>query len=124
VSRVGGHAGSRRCGIARADCDEQGRFEIPAIAAGMMEIAIEFDPERGTSMRPWPLSKILVRPGRTTELAIPMHPTVEVRGLVQERGTGRPIAGASVLWNSLAFGGYKSRRPTPLGHSTASSRAS
>ena len=38
-------------------------------------------------------ARLLVRAGRTTEVAIPMHPTVKVRGVVRERGNERPIAG-------------------------------
>jgi hypothetical protein len=33
-----------------------------------------------------------------------MHPTVKVQGLVLEKGTGRPIAGAAVMWNGLFHG--------------------
>ena len=33
-----------------------------------------------------------------------MHPTVKVQGLVREKGTGRPIAGAAVIWNDLFDG--------------------
>lgn len=104
-SRVGGYEGSGQGGIARADCDEQGRFEVPAIAAGMVELDIAFDPERGTAMRPWPLSKILVRAGRTTEVTMPVRPTVRVQALVRERGTERPIGGTAVVWNMLPFHG-------------------
>ncbi len=79
TSLVGGYAGSGQVGVARVACDEQGRFSIPAIAAGMMTLEPEYDPERGTMLRNWSLSRILVRAGRTTELMIPMHPTVKVR---------------------------------------------
>ena len=105
TSQVGGYPGSGQGGVARAACDEQGRFVIPAIAAGMMTLEPEYDPERGSVLRNWPLSRILVRAGRTTELMIPMHPTVKVQGLVREKGTGRPIAGAAVMWYGL-FDGY------------------
>jgi protocatechuate 3,4-dioxygenase beta subunit len=105
ISRVGGYDGSGQGGVARADCDDQGRFEIPAIAAGMVELRIDLDLKRGTTLRPWPLSRILVRPGRTTELAIPLHPTVIVEGIVRERTDGRPNPGTSLVWNTLIFHG-------------------
>ena len=101
TSQVGGYDGSGIVGSAEVVCDEQGRFEIPAIAAGMMALALEFDPEKGTTLRPWPISKILVRAGRTTEVAIPLHPTVKVQGMVREKATDRPIAGVKIRWAGL-----------------------
>jgi protocatechuate 3,4-dioxygenase beta subunit len=132
-TRVDGYAGSGQGGFAHVACDEQGRFDIPAIAAGMMNLRIEYDPEQGTMLRNWPLSRILVRAGRTTEVAIPLHPTVKVQGMVRERGTERPIAGAAVMWNGFfdgrvvavadasgMFRGFVAREdilatPTPIG---------
>jgi protocatechuate 3,4-dioxygenase beta subunit len=104
TSQVGGYDGSGQGGSAVVACDERGRFEIPAIAAGSVTLDLEFDPEKGTILRPWPISKILVRAGRTTEVAIPLHPTVKVQSLVREKKTERPIAGVTVLWNSFFDG--------------------
>ena len=104
VSQVGGYPGSGQGGSAVVACDERGRFEIPAIAAGMLTLIPEFDLERGTTLRSWPIGRIPVRAGRTTEVAIPLHPTVKVQGLVRERKTERPIAGVTVLWNGIFDG--------------------
>ena len=95
----GEFAGRRLCGVkaggaARVDCDEHGRFEIPAIAAGMATL----DRSTSTRRRIFPACRrlprrLVVRAGQTTEVAIPMNETVAVRGSFREKGTNRPIAG-------------------------------
>ena len=53
ASQVGGYAGSGQGGSASVACDDQGRFEIPAIAAGMLTLELEFDPEKGRRCAAW-----------------------------------------------------------------------
>ena len=50
-SKVGGFEGSGIAGEAEVACDPSGRFEIPAIAAGLLEIELIFDREKGTPLR-------------------------------------------------------------------------
>ncbi len=104
TSQVGGYAGSGQGGLARAACDEQGRFTIPAIAAGLAALEIEFDPETSPPLRGEAPRGIVVKAGRATEVTIPLRETLVVRGLVRERGTDRPIAGVKVVLNGY-FGG-------------------
>ena len=47
TTQVGGYAGSGQGGVARVACDEQGRFVIPAIAAGMMTLEPGVRPRAG-----------------------------------------------------------------------------
>jgi RNA polymerase sigma factor (sigma-70 family) len=72
--------------------DDDGRFDIPTIAAGPHGIRTV---ERCDS--PWfaRLAEGLVdvKPGQTTEVVLSMKHAVRVRGVVREKGTRKPIAG-------------------------------
>ncbi len=100
TSQVGGYAGSGQTGSAVVACDPQGRFEIPAIAAGKLALSLEFDRKEGTTLRGEAPGKLAVEAGRSTEVTIPLRATLDVQGLVLEKGTGRPIAGLTVHLNS------------------------
>jgi hypothetical protein len=81
-------------GWASVVTDDQGRFTVPAIAAGMpaMSVDLRWDlPWRGLPSRRPP-----VQPGTTTEVTIPLKPAALVKGVVQEIPNGRPIAGVGV----------------------------
>ncbi|HZW31549.1 MAG TPA: hypothetical protein VFF52_12630 [Isosphaeraceae bacterium] len=99
TTRVGGYRGSGISGTGQVPCDAQGRFEIPAIAAGSLALELEFDRAQGTALRGEPPQKQIVKAGQTTEIAIPLRPTIAVHGLYREKGTGRPIPGIKVLLN-------------------------
>ncbi|MGP0063617.1 MAG: carboxypeptidase regulatory-like domain-containing protein [Isosphaeraceae bacterium] len=104
TSQVGGYAGSGQTGSATVACDPQGRFEIPAIAAGMLAIELEFDRRQGTSLRGEEPRKRVVRAGRTTDVTIPMRETVGVHGLIREKGSDRPVPGVKVILNGYLGG--------------------
>ena len=55
--------------------------------------------ENSTRLRGEPPQRLLVNAGRTTQVTIPLRPTIKVRGQYRERGTKRPIAGAKILLN-------------------------
>ncbi len=101
---VGGFEGSGQGGEAEVACDPSGRFEIPAIAAGMLTLDLIFDPRTGTGLRTEPYHGIILAAGTTTELTIPLRPTVRITGSFREQGTGRPISGVLVALNGM-FGG-------------------
>ena len=104
-------------------CDEQGRFEIPAIAAGMLTLDLEFDAGEGTSpARRGARGDSSSRAGRTTEVTIPLRETLSVRGLVREKGTDRPIAGVKVVLNGH-LGGDRFAITDAAGRSPAGSSA-
>ncbi len=104
TTRVGGYVGAGQGGSAEVSCDAQGRFEIPAIAAGPLTLVLVFDREQSTPLRGEPPQKVLVTPGQTTQVTIPLRPTVKVRGQYHEQGTKQPIAGVKILLNAQ-FGG-------------------
>ncbi len=81
-------------GWASVVTDDQGRFTVPAIAAGMLLISVELRWDL-----PWrspPPSRPQVQPGTTTELTMPLKPAALVKGVVQEIPSGRPIADVGV----------------------------
>ena len=99
TSQVGGYAGMGQGGAAEASCDEQGRFDIPAIAAGMAELELAFDRAKDFPLRGEARRRLVVKAGQTSEVTVALRETVTVRGLVREKGTNRPVAGAKVLLN-------------------------
>ena len=103
-SKVAGYEGSGIVGEAEAACDPSGRFEVPTIAAGLLTLELAFDCEKGTTLRGDPPRGLVLAAGSTVEAAIPLRPTVRVRGVVREKGTKRPIAGVGLAINRR-FGG-------------------
>ena len=89
-------------GVATPPLDEEGRFVIPQIAAGMIHINARIADER-LPVRPRLVGrdKLEVATGKTTRLEIPLESAVRVRGVVRMKGTAEPIAGAGV---ALRFG--------------------
>ena len=74
--------------------DDEGRFEIPAIAVGPHGVRTP-----GRCDSPWYVRSergrelVEVKAGQTTEVVLNLERAVRVRGVVRESGTGRPIAG-------------------------------
>ena len=92
-----GSAGPQTTGQGSATIDAEGRFEIPAIAAGKLHVGVL--PAKGTKLRPKPPTGLALEAGKTAEVTIPMEgPPRErtVTGRVVDR-TGQPIAGAVVF---------------------------
>jgi hypothetical protein len=98
-STVGGFEGSGIRGEAEVACDATGRFEIPAIAAGLLKIDLVFDPEKGGSLRGEAPGGLVLAQGSTVEVSIPLRPTVRFRGLVREKESKRPIPGVGLVIN-------------------------
>jgi hypothetical protein len=97
MTRSGTSAGPQMAGEGRATTDAEGRFEIPALAAGAL--ALNAIPAEGSTLRPKLPRDLTIEPGKTTEVAIPLEgPPRErtVAGRVVDRG-GRPVAGATVF---------------------------
>jgi hypothetical protein len=81
-------------GFAAVATDDQGRFTIPAIATGSLELSFEHRldlPWRGGMV-----GRPQVQPGSTTEVTVTLKRAVRVQGVVQEVPGGRPVAGAGV----------------------------
>ncbi len=84
-------------GNASAITDSEGRFEIPAIAAG--ELALNVWPDEGVTLRGKPPRGVSIEAGKTTEVTIPTEsPNRErtVPGQVVD-SSGQPIAAATVF---------------------------
>ncbi len=89
--------GPQVTGEDRAITDADGRFEIPALAAG--KLALNVLPADGTKLRPRPPADLNIEPGKTTEVTILLEgPPRErmVAGRVVDR-RGQPVAGATVF---------------------------
>ncbi len=103
---VGGYAGSARSGSATVTCDAQGRFEIPAIAAGVLTLELQFDPARSLPLRGEAPKRLIAKAGHATEVTIPLRETVKLRGLVREKGSNRPVPGVKVVLNGRLGGDH------------------
>jgi hypothetical protein len=82
-------------GYAAVESDEQGRFAVPAIAAGVLS-PLDVLVDEKLPVRPRPPQFIQLEVGRTTEVPVPMLPLVPVRGSVRAKDTGEPIPGAGI----------------------------
>lgn len=78
-------------GVAEVVSDAEGRFTVPALAAGTL--AVSFRPHGELPYRGDYLDRRPVEPGATTHLEIPLQPAVRVTGTIREAGTGAPLAG-------------------------------
>ncbi len=103
---VGGYAGSGHRGSATVTCDAQGRFEIPAIAAGVLTLELQFDPARSLPLRGEAPRHLIAKAGQSTEMTIPLRETVKLRGLVRERESNRPVPGVKVVLNGRLGGDH------------------
>lgn len=84
-------------GLAEAVTDADGRFDVPAIVAGTLSAAVEPKAEL-----PFRCQRITARPiveGTANELVIDLERAVRVEGVVRDRDTGEPLAGAAVWLN-------------------------
>ncbi len=74
--------------------DDDGRFDIPATAIGPHDV--KTIPHCDS---PWYANSEglpNVEPGQTTEVVLPLKRAIRVRGVVREKGTGKPIEGVRV----------------------------
>jgi RNA polymerase sigma factor (sigma-70 family) len=76
--------------------DKEGRFEVPALAAGLLEFRVVLPPDAGVLAREPAAGTLAVRAGERTDVRIPLRPGVRLGGVVRERGTGKPVGGVRV----------------------------
>jgi len=86
-------------GEATAATDDQGRFQVPAIATGTLGLTIDFPAE--FPFRGGFDGRSEVTPDSTLNIEAELKQAVLIKGTVRERGTNAPIAGAGV---EIAFG--------------------
>ena len=123
--RVDGSDGvSMTRGFAEAIADAEGKFLVPAIAAGDVSMMAFVDDSLPVLPRlpAYTSRAISVEPGKTTSLEISLEPAVSVHGLVREKGTGKPAAeipiqiryGSDLIQDSLAFTDAKGEFTVPV----------
>jgi hypothetical protein len=90
-------SGEQCTGAATVKSDADGRFVIPKIAAGWVEVeAALADPRRPVRPRFIGRHQLEVSPGKTTRLDIPLEVVRQVAGVVRVKGTGEPVIGAKL----------------------------
>ena len=91
-------------GQAELHVDADGRFVVPAIAAGDVTLDAQIADER-LPVRPRVIEndQVKVVPGRTTRIEISMEMLVKVHGLIRAKVTGKPVADAAIFVNSDHF---------------------
>ena len=95
-------AGQKTSGTATAETDDEGRFVVPAIAAGRIKLGVHVD--KSLPLRPRIPEGLKIEAGETTSVEIPFEKPVRVHGRVQTYRQGTPIAGAVL---SLQTNGYQ-----------------
>lgn len=88
------YVGEHTSGAAMVETDEEGRFVVPALAEGKIRLGFRVD--RSIPLRPRIPEDLVVYAGETTQVEVPMEKTVRVRGRVQTKGKGLPVAGAMI----------------------------
>jgi hypothetical protein len=91
-------------GMAEVASDDQGRFDILALAAGRLVLTLGFRPGEPPAFRGQPPVHRVVEEGRTTNVEVALRHAVLVQGVVRERGTGAPIPGVRPALNPARGG--------------------
>ena len=81
-------------GYAEVTVDEQGRFEIPAMLNGRLTLYDRLGENAATRIS-FP-SRLIVKPGQTTNVEGHVISTVFVHGVLKKRDTGEPVASAAM----------------------------
>jgi hypothetical protein len=72
---------------------EDGRFRFPAIAAGALDLWVDWPDGPDPDVLPaWPQTMI-VEAGKVNRVEIPVRLAATIEGVIRERGTGAPIPG-------------------------------
>jgi Carboxypeptidase regulatory-like domain len=90
-------------GSATVTTDADGRFEIPAIAAGRLAVVLDLRSRPDLPYRGLPPANQVVESGQTTTLHIRLKRAVRMEGVIRERAIGAPIAGVSPEIPDLAY---------------------
>jgi tetratricopeptide (TPR) repeat protein len=86
---------SRIAGLYEATVNSDGRFEVPALAVGPLTIVVSEGRANLLQDRSQP-KPVQVVAGKLAEVEVEMKAGVPVRGVLRERGSQRPIMGATV----------------------------
>ena len=102
TKRISMSAKKRTSGDASIEVREDGRFIVPEFAYGAIDLIITVD--QSLTVRPRIPQNIEILAGETTYVRVPFEKTVRVRGRVQTKGDGVPVAGALV---SVRYGSFR-----------------
>jgi hypothetical protein len=83
-------------GVATVKVDDQGRFVIPEIAEGEVEIDTHSDERLPVRPRLPDRGELVLSAGETASLEIPLEMAVRVQGVVRDKDTGKPISGVTL----------------------------
>ena len=86
-------------GVAEAIVDVRGRFEVPFLAEGQVELIEPLPKDSPFYVDAPQLGRI--QGGATLTLTIPIHKAVPVKGVVRKRGSNEGVARQSVILTSL-----------------------
>jgi hypothetical protein len=89
-----GSADPLTTGFARGATDAEGRFSVPAIGPGSLELVVK-PPASSPMLADVPKSLAVVA-GGPNSVTVPLRKAVTITGLVRERDTGRPVPGAEM----------------------------
>jgi RNA polymerase sigma factor (sigma-70 family) len=89
------HAADPDQGLAEVITDDDGRFVVPAIAEGKLSVSPWLDPSLPVRTRP--ISDVMVRRDQTTKFVVFLQKAVRLRGSIRVKGSGEPVAGASIV---------------------------
>ena len=107
-------------GAAHVTADPEGRFEVPALVAGYVFAQPDLPVDGNLGVDYSARQPNTLKAGETFELNIRLKPTVKVRGLVRERGSGRPlphvylVTGVRLLQTDAEGGFSFSALPGPI----------
>ncbi len=116
-----GQDGDRVHGVAEVTTGDDGRFVVPAIAEGKLEVFPRPDPS--SPVRSRPIGDLEVRRNQTTKFAVFLQKAVRLRGLIRVKGSGEPVAGASIVVSYGSSDAREDEKGDPAGVTTVVSDA-
>jgi RNA polymerase sigma factor (sigma-70 family) len=83
-------------GRAEAKAEADGRFEVPALAHGSLMMHLAYPDGAAVRAVEPAFGSLTLKPGEQLPIEMPLVPAVRIKGVVRERGTGKPVASVAV----------------------------
>jgi len=90
-------------GVARVQVDEDGNFEVPAMATGELQVEMQEPSVDATSLPRIP-ERMLVLEGQTLDFEIHFEPSILVEGAIVTKDKEAPVPGAEI---SIGYGTWR-----------------
>jgi hypothetical protein len=119
------HAGDRSSsdpqtnGFAKGTTDASGRFSFPVIAPGSLQLVVK--PPGDLPVMADVADSMAVVAGQPNSVVVPLRKAVTITGVVRERQTGRPVAGAEINLSPARGGMVHTAKTDARGRYTFSS---